>query len=79
MVDSYSCNIKSGNVELEEGQYPVVVLPEAYIVKSWKTAGFTLPIDMINRNGTNIFHLTKPTYDEDIGGINYTLEFGLNV
>lgn len=77
----YTVNIKSGNVETEEGQYPIIVIPDTYSIKV-SVAGFGDMFDLISETSgyrIYVFNGTYGTYDEDCGGVNYTIKFIKNV
>lgn len=67
-------NIVSGNVEKEEGQYPVFALPVDYKVTKWISKGFDmdLPHQMVTADGYNIYYLDERSYDEP-EGINFII------
>ena len=62
-------NIISGNVEQEEGQYPVFAVPTSYVVTKWISKGLDmdLPHLMVTAGGYNIYYLEQRSYDEPEG------------
>lgn len=72
---SFTKRISCGNPDTEEGEYPIVAIPNTLAVESWKTSGFSLTFESYSIGNYDVYHLSTPSYDEDVGGIEYTIYF----
>lgn len=74
-------NIKTGDVDTQIGQYPVLMCPKTVKLLSlikWTTEGVefvSLPFEFVETDYYDIYYLNTPTYDCDIGGTNYSFLF----
>lgn len=74
-------NIKTGDANTQLGQYPVLMCPKTVkplsLIK-WTTEGVdfvSLPFKFVETDYYDIYYLNTPTYDQDIGGTNYSFLF----
>lgn len=74
--------IKTGNIETEEGQYPVIAFSKSNTnlsLASWKRGIFEFTDYIMRQNDRyKLYYLPlsgTPSYDEDLGGQEYTFSF----
>ena len=76
-------NVETGNIETEEGQYPVFAINKRpgmrdIILNQLSAQGAeSIPLDFLTIEGDDnyIYYIGTKTYDEDMGGTNYILTF----
>lgn len=74
--EGYIRHIDSGDISTKQGQYPVVAIPNTYIIKKWCVQGFdyNMPHTLVTEGDYNIYYLDDVSYDVDLGGIDYIIK-----
>lgn len=75
MYANFTCHIDAGDPVTDAGEYPMIVFPAKYEVTKFETAGFALAFDSYVIRDLEVCYLADASYDEDIGGIDYTIYF----
>lgn len=75
-VSGYHVNIKAGNPTTMAAQYVVFAIPDTHEITKWAVDGFdyNLPHSVEAVSGYNIYYLNTPSYDRDIGGVDYVIK-----